>query len=120
LVWSRRRLSLGATRWLLHMLMPLWWAVVGLSYRPCRGRGIYIVQLIKSNRVDIKVALYCELKSTLGKRWVAEYPPGARNVWFWRRRPDRQDSYGSPQDPRILYLGSVRRNIPKIKDSVNI
>ena len=24
---------------------------------------IYIVQLIKSNRVDIKVALYCELKS---------------------------------------------------------
>ena len=29
---------------------------------------IDIVQLIKSNRVDIKVALYCELKSTLGKR----------------------------------------------------
>ena len=32
------------------------------------GCGIYIVQLIKSNRDDIKVALYCELKSTLGKR----------------------------------------------------
>ena len=51
------------------MLMPLWLAVVGLRDRPCRGRGyIYIVQLIKSNIVDIKVALYCELKSTLGKR----------------------------------------------------
>jgi hypothetical protein len=24
--------------------------------------------LITSNRIDIKVALYCELKSTLGKR----------------------------------------------------
>jgi hypothetical protein len=50
------------------MLMPLWWAVVGLSDRRSRGCGIYIVQLIKSNRVDIKVALYCELSSTLGKR----------------------------------------------------
>jgi len=29
---------------------------------------------------------------------------------------DRRD----PQDPRILYLGSVRINIPKIKYSVNI
>ena len=27
---------------------------------------------------------------------MAEYPPGdARNVWFWQRRPDRQDSYAS-------------------------
>ena len=71
----------------------------GLSDQLCRGRGrgyIYIyVQLIKSNRVDLKVALYCELTSTLGKRSVSEYPPGARNVWFWRRQTDRQDSYVS-------------------------
>jgi len=26
---------------------------------------------------------------------VAEYPLGAGNVWFWPRRPDRQDSYAS-------------------------
>ena len=26
---------------------------------------------------------------------MAEYPLGAGNVWFWRRRPDRQDSYAS-------------------------
>ena len=26
---------------------------------------------------------------------MSEYPPGARNVSFWRRRTDRQDSYVS-------------------------
>ena len=26
---------------------------------------------------------------------MAEYPLGAGNVWFWPRRPDRQDSYAS-------------------------
>ena len=52
------------------MLMPLWWAEwperSALSWL---WSWLYIyVQLIKSNRVDIKVALYCELTSTLGKR----------------------------------------------------
>jgi hypothetical protein len=31
------------------------------------------------------------------------YPSSARNVWFWRRRPDRQDSYASCP-PHIKYV----------------
>jgi hypothetical protein len=49
---------------------------------------------------------------------VAEYPPGARNVWFWQRRPDRQDSYVSHPCSHVVLTTEIILNIVRKKKKV--
>ena len=45
---------------------------------------------------------------------MAEYPLGAGNVWFWRRRPDRQDSYASVNGAFLLSLHDPRHTFHSV------